>query len=654
MKLLGDGDSSFHPTLAATATLTQIFIAANDGTRGEFEFPEEYRFLSVNESAQMIEIPISRAYGAYGDVSVFIYSQTSSNALLDQDYEFEAREIYFSSGVSVRVVNATILEDSSPETDEVFELVLASPKGGATLGQYKTCRVTITENDGAGGVIQFVSNDTVTLQESFAADGYPTSVELELSRGPGTFGAVDISYVVIDELGGETTQIQPSSGTISFSDQQASAVISLSVIDDSVPELSQSVTVSISAEYDSLLGVITHRELVILQSDSPNGLLSIYTDTNSTYIDIEEQPSVVTCNIYRTGGLLGDISVSVVTEPLSASARSGSDLHVATVQQFDFTASGYCALGDYLMALNVVDVDTTGSSTSRLYKLEGSYRHVADISVSGAVQCVSYYDYDQQYIVIISQGSAESVSLLYSISQSGVLSKLENIPTRGAVSAAVYRSDDSTYITILNSVNSDNEPQSFTLQNYVAQEDRLILSSQLQLVSAVSVQTVADMVIVAQRDSVKIYSVSADMWTLSQTIPVDNVVDIAVRQHANSVLLIIVTNSHIRVYSLIESSFSSLTDSPYEGVDSVAAFTLIDTLMVSVSSDSGSSILVWNNTNSELSVQWRSNSTQDLVPLSTGTGAGGGDREVMLGSLTDGVSTISLISLLDNPDYIPR
>ena len=85
----------------------------------------------------------------------------------------------------------------------------------------------------------------------------------------------------------------------------------------------------------------------------------------------------------------------------------------------------------------------------------------------------------------------------------------------------------------------------------------------------------------------------------------------------------------------------------------MAAFTLIDTLMVSVSSDSGSSILVWNNTNSELSVQWRSNSTRDLAPLSIGTG-GGGDREVMLGSLTDGVSTISLISLLDNPDYIPR
>ena len=136
-------------------------------------------------------------------------------------------------------MNATILEDYSPETDEVLELVLVSHKGCDTLGQYKTCRVTITENDGAGGVIQFVSNDTVTLQESFAADGYPTSVELELSRGPGTFGAVDISYVVIDELGGETTQIQPSSGTISFSDQQASAVISLSVIDDSVPELSQ-------------------------------------------------------------------------------------------------------------------------------------------------------------------------------------------------------------------------------------------------------------------------------------------------------------------------------------------------------------------------------------------------------------------------------
>lgn len=646
---MGDEDSTFHPSLAATDTLTQIYIAANDGTRGEFELPEEFRVLSVNESALMIEIPIRRAFGAYGDVSVFIYSQTSSNAVLEQDYSFESHELYFASGVSVRMVNVSILEDSTPETDELFELVLASPKGGATLGQYKTCQITITENDGAGGVIQFVSNDTVTLQETFSADGYPTSVEFELSRGPGTFGAVDISYKVVDESGEETTQVQPSSGSVGFSDQQGSAIISLSVIDDDIPELSQRLTVSISAQYTSLLGALTEREIIIVQSDSPNGLLSIYTGANVSSIDIEEENSIVTCNVYRTGGLLGDISVSVITEPQTASARSGTDLYVSPVQKFDFLADNYCALGEYLLALNVIDSNNTASTTSRLYKLQGTYQYIADISVTNAVKCLSYYNYDQQYFIIFNQDSSELMSSLYVISKSDELSKLENIPTRGAVDAAVLNSGGSTYVVVLNSLNANNEPQSFSLQNYFTEQDRLVISSQMEIGSAaVSVETLTDMTVLAQSDSVKIYSISGPIWTLTQTLLVDNIIDIAVANQTNTVLLMIGTASGIRVYSHIGGLFVSVASLPLEGLVSLESFMFRYILGITVSSQSGSSILHWDSLTSNLTVKWFSNSSGEVTPLSVREG------EVLLASVTDGVSSLNLLDLLDQPDYIPR
>ena len=47
---------------------------------------------------------------------------------------FFRQEVYFGQGISEQIVTIAILEDTLPEPDEIFEIVLASPKNGLAIG----------------------------------------------------------------------------------------------------------------------------------------------------------------------------------------------------------------------------------------------------------------------------------------------------------------------------------------------------------------------------------------------------------------------------------------------------------------------------------------------------------------------------------------
>ena len=47
---------------------------------------------------------------------------------------FTFQEVHFGAGVSEQIVSIEILEDPNPEPDEIFEIILASPKNGLIVG----------------------------------------------------------------------------------------------------------------------------------------------------------------------------------------------------------------------------------------------------------------------------------------------------------------------------------------------------------------------------------------------------------------------------------------------------------------------------------------------------------------------------------------
>lgn len=647
--LLGDLQTAYRPRLDDSQTLTQVFIIANDGTRGQMEFSEEFCFLTVNETSRVLQVPVTRAFGTYGDVSVFIYSQTSNNAVLGQDYEFVAQELLFASGENSKLVNITIQDDESPEADEAFELVLASPKGGVTLGTHHIASITIAENDGAGGVIQFATNDSLTLQESFSSEGSPTSVDIQLARGPGLFGDVEVSYTVLDSLGNETTDISPSHGTVRLLNQQNTAIISLSVVDDSIPEFTEYLTVKLSSRFSSLIGNIAEKRITIVRSDAPNGLLSISDANNETEISVEENRRPVLCQVRRSGGLLGNVSITVQTVPQSASVSSGSSIYVTTVQSFEFGTSGYCSHGKYLLALNVNGTSMSGSGQSQLLKWDGLYKHLAYIETNNAIKCIASTIFGHLRLIIINGGANEAVQVdshLYKITQTDSIETLHTFTTTPTVDAIWYEMANTFNLALITAEDRSNGRH--TLHNFVIREDRVSKTWELPVSTATSISILKDIAVITQRESVKFYNASRPTWILQQTIPAEGVKSVTIGKYTERPVLFVSLDQSLAVYRLDGSTFVSVIELAQADIQSVTSFYLMGQQLYLLLTSSRSFIASWDGSN--LIELWEDNSTNAVAPLAAPRQL---SDEIWLASYGE-PGFISAVAMLERADYLPR
>lgn len=612
------------------------------------EFPEQFRTLIVNETSDLLQVPVRRTFGTYGEVSVFIYSQTTRNALLGLDYTFTAQELRFLSGENLKTVNVTILGDDIPEADEVFELVLASPKGGVALGEHHSARITIAENDGAGGVVQFASEEAITVQESFSLGDFSTSVDIQLIRGPGLFGDIEVAFVVLDLLGNVTADITPSSGTITFLDLQETAVISLSVVDDHIPEFSESFVVKLSAQFEFLIGDIAEKEITILASDAPNGLLTIST-LNRTEVNVEEEDSIVTCQVHRSGGLLGNVAVTVETVSQTASARPGSNFHIAPLQVFDFGATGYCSYGSYLLALNVYNSTLPGSSLqSQLLKWDGVYRHLSYIESGIAMKCEAFFMANRTHFAVINRGLGLSLvdSHIYVIADDDSIEVLHTVRTKSPINASLYMSGDSVYLAVITS-EVGVQPR-FALESYEILPEGVDKKDEFVLSSTAAITTFANLAIISQEENVKVYNTMSVSWTLQQTILVRGVISSAVGVFNGRSLLLLALEDSVNVYELDGSSFTRATEIPQAGVQAITGARLGNDQLYIVQTSSGVSLVRWNG--ASLAELWGDNSTDHFVPLV----APRLTSDSLVLARTGDMCSVSAVAKLSQPDYLPR
>ncbi|MEO6193877.1 MAG: IPTL-CTERM sorting domain-containing protein [Thermoanaerobaculia bacterium] len=105
---------------------------------------------SVAEAAGTITITVTRTGGSDGAVSA-TYNTTDGTAVAPGDYTATAGTVNFADGdMANKTFQVTIVNDILDEPDETFNVILANPTGGATLGGITTEVVTILDDDVAG------------------------------------------------------------------------------------------------------------------------------------------------------------------------------------------------------------------------------------------------------------------------------------------------------------------------------------------------------------------------------------------------------------------------------------------------------------------------------------------------------------------------
>jgi hypothetical protein len=140
-----------NPTGGATiGSLSESLVTIIDDditipVPGAFEF--SVTSTSVDEGAGVVTIAIERVGGSDGTVTVD-WRTLGDTATFEQDYgNFDWITLTFVDGESVKNKSITIVDDSIYEGNEVFDVLLGNPTGGASLASKITTSVTIIDND---------------------------------------------------------------------------------------------------------------------------------------------------------------------------------------------------------------------------------------------------------------------------------------------------------------------------------------------------------------------------------------------------------------------------------------------------------------------------------------------------------------------------
>ena len=101
--------------------------------------------LRINEAAEEAIIPIIRTEGSDGTVLVD-YSINDGTATGGNDFTATSETLTFTDEETSKEIVVSILDDTIPETDETFNIVIGNSVG-AELGGIRTAIVTIEDND---------------------------------------------------------------------------------------------------------------------------------------------------------------------------------------------------------------------------------------------------------------------------------------------------------------------------------------------------------------------------------------------------------------------------------------------------------------------------------------------------------------------------
>ncbi|KAI4876542.1 hypothetical protein NFI96_002228 [Prochilodus magdalenae] len=234
-------------------------------------------------------------------------------------YDSSSGELFFQPGVSELEVAVNIINDDAPEEEERFRLTLKNPKGGAEIGFRGQVTVVIPANDDAYGIIGFAQNSLFREVDELERDN---PVTLSVERRRGTFGRLTVRWTA----NGSLEDIFPTSGVVTFSEGQAVATISLSVLADSIPEMAEKVTITLTDV--TTVGILdpsrralidpqrARADLTIKANGSPYGVIGWHLDSQY-FITAEPQrsPTNITLSIVRDQGASGDVVVYYTTRP---------------------------------------------------------------------------------------------------------------------------------------------------------------------------------------------------------------------------------------------------------------------------------------------------------------------------------------------------
>ncbi|XP_026994314.2 adhesion G-protein coupled receptor V1 isoform X1 [Tachysurus fulvidraco] len=337
------GLSSIHAFTPPSGILHVLLTGANDSALYMWK-PELIQFTKVLKSSPAQQVLYLPVLSLNATKSLIVATEGSDSVIYElisvsnqSDFIPSSAELLFQPGVSELEIAVNIINDDTPEVEERFRVSLKNPKGGAEIGFRSQVTVIISANDDAYGIVGFAQNSLSLEVDELEIDN-PFSLSLERRRG--TFGKLTVRWAA----NGSLEDIFPVFGVVTFAESQTIAIISLTVLADSVPEVAEKVDImltditTVGVTDPSIRAVIdpqrSRAEITIKANGSPYGVIGWHLD--SQYFITSEpprSPTNITLSIVRDQGASGNVMVHYTTR----SALSLAPINQASEGQ-DFVA----------------------------------------------------------------------------------------------------------------------------------------------------------------------------------------------------------------------------------------------------------------------------------------------------------------------------
>ena len=99
------------------------------------------------EEGETVSVTVRRTGSTAGEVSVEYATHAVGATVPGSDYQPVSGTLTFSAGATEHSLSVATIDDGLTEDEEALALVLAQPKGGATLGSSTVAIITIVDND---------------------------------------------------------------------------------------------------------------------------------------------------------------------------------------------------------------------------------------------------------------------------------------------------------------------------------------------------------------------------------------------------------------------------------------------------------------------------------------------------------------------------
>ena len=185
--------------------------------------------------------------------------------------------VVFGPGEAEKAITFTIVDDSTPELDELFVITI-SRANGAVIGRYNSwMTVTILQNDDANGV--FSLHEANKLRDVDEADLTDEVITFIIQRARGTFGAAVVTWAVTGDVDSE--DVDNLGGTVSFQQGEMTESFTVSVKGERIPELAEVFQVAlVSVDGGARLSDANLSAIVTIHAnDDPHGIVLIPTDS---------------------------------------------------------------------------------------------------------------------------------------------------------------------------------------------------------------------------------------------------------------------------------------------------------------------------------------------------------------------------------------